>query len=163
MANSGDVKDVTLTLNNGSELALSSLPTGPVLFVNVASHCGFTPQYTALQALHEKYAARGLTVIGLPTNQFKQELGTDAAVAEFCQLNYGVTFPITTLTWVNGSKRSDLFKKLVKAKDSLGLAGPVMWNFEKFLWLPDGSLHRFRSVTTPDDSKIVELIEANLA
>jgi len=149
-----DLKGIELPLNDGTTLALDSVLSGPVLFVNVASKCGFTPQYAALEELHKHYASQGLTVVALPSNQFKQELGTDAEVAEFCSLNYGVTFPVTKLVSVNGRGRHPLFAQLTKATDPLGIGGPVLWNFEKFLWLPNGQVHRFRSVTSPSDPQI---------
>lgn len=155
-----NLKGLVLDLNDGTQLNLDSVLDKPVLFVNVASKCGFTPQYEALEELHKHYEGQGLTVIGLPTNQFKQEFGTDAEIAEFCSLNYGVTFPITKLISVNGKNRHPLYAQLTKAKDSLGIAGPVLWNFEKFLWLPTGEVHRFRSVTSPNDSQITLKIAA---
>ncbi|MEN9990138.1 MAG: hypothetical protein RL508_1117 [Actinomycetota bacterium] len=153
---------IALTLIDGTETSTDAFANDLVMYVNVASKCGFTPQYEALEALYEKYGPRGFKVVGLPTDQFKQELGSEADIAEFCSLNYGVTFPITSKVWVNGSKRHPLFKALVKGKDQLGLGGPVLWNFEKFLVLPNGKIHRFRSVVKPDAPEIINLIEANL-
>ena len=158
-----DVSGLTLTMIDGSRFDTDSLAGKVVLFVNVASKCGFTPQYEALEALNRKYAARGLVILGFPTDQFKQELGTEAAIDEFCRLTYDVTFPLSQKVWVNGKFRHPLFERLTKAKDGMGLAGPVMWNFEKFLLLPNGEIRRFRSVTKPDDPAIVAAIEANLA
>jgi glutathione peroxidase len=103
-----------------------------------------------------------LVILGVPTDQFKQELGSDEEVSEFCSLTCGVTFPLTAKTTVNGSDRHPLFAEVTQAKDGLGLGGRVMWNFEKFLILPNGQMHRFRSNTQPDDKAIVNLIEANL-
>ena len=153
---------IELTLIDGSKVNTDDYAGKVLLVVNVASKCGFTPQYEALEALYEKYGSRGLVIIGVPTDQFKQELGSDEEVAEFCSLNYGVTFPLTAKTLVNGSGRHPLFAEVTKAKDSLGLGGRVMWNFEKFLILPNGQMHRFRSITKPDDKAIVSLIEENL-
>jgi len=153
---------IALTLIDGTETSTDAFANDLVMYVNVASKCGFTPQYEALEALYEKYGPRGFKVVGLPTDQFKQELGSEADIAEFCSVNYGVTFPITSKVWVNGSKRHPLFKALVKGKDQLGLGGPVLWNFEKFLVLPNGKIHRFRSVVKPDAPEIINLIEANL-
>jgi len=158
-----NIAGLSIPLIDGTRLSTDELAGKVVLFVNVASKCGFTPQYEALEALHRKYGSRGLVIIGLPTDQFKQELGTEAAIDEFCKLNYDVTFPLSQKVWVNGRYRHPVFEKLTKAKDGLGLAGPVMWNFEKFLLLPNGEVRRFRSVTKPDDSAIVDLIEANLS
>jgi glutathione peroxidase len=153
---------IELNLIDGSHANTDDYAGKVLLVVNVASKCGFTPQYEALEALYQKYGARGLVILGVPTDQFKQELGSDEEVAEFCSLNYGVTFPLTAKTNVNGSDRHPLFAEVTKAKDGLGLGGRVMWNFEKFLILPNGQMHRFRSITKPDDKAIVILIEANL-
>jgi glutathione peroxidase len=153
---------IDLTLIDGSHANTDDFAGKVLLIVNVASKCGFTPQYEALEALYQKYGSRGLVILGVPTDQFKQELGSDEEVAEFCSLNYGVTFPLTAKTNVNGSDRHPLFAEVTKAKDGLGLGGRVMWNFEKFLILPNGEMHRFRSITKPDDKAIVSLIEANL-
>lgn len=151
-----------LTLIDGSMAHTDDYAAGPVLYVNVASKCGFTPQYEGLEALYKTYGSRGFTIVGLPTDQFKQELGTEAEIAEFCSTSYQVTFPITAKVWVNGKQRHPLYAQLVKAKDPMGLGGPVLWNFEKFLVLPSGKIHRFRSVTKPDSPELVRLIEANL-
>jgi len=157
-----DLSGITVQLIDGTRISTDDLAGKVVLFVNVASKCGFTPQYEALEALYEKYSGRGFVIVGLPTDQFKQELGTESEIQDFCRATYSVTFPLSQKVWVNGRYRHPLFERLTKAKDSLGLAGPVMWNFEKFLALPNGEVRRFRSVTTPDSSAIVDLIEANL-
>lgn len=133
-----------------------------VLVVNVASKCGLTPQYAALEELQKKYESRGFTVVGFPTDQFKQELKSEGDIAEFCSMTYGVTFPLASKIMVNGKNRHELYKVLTKSKDRMGLSGPILWNFEKFLVLPNGEIHRFRPTTLPDDQAIVELIEANL-
>ena len=148
---------------DGKTVTLGKVARGPILVVNVASKCGLTPQYRTLEELQKKYESKGFTVVGVPTNQFMQEPGDEAAIQTFCSTTYGVTFPLTKKTRVNGRNRNELYKELVKAKDSAGMAGPVMWNFEKFLVLPDGSVHRFGPTTAPDAPAIVELIEANLA
>jgi glutathione peroxidase len=158
-----NIAGLSIPLIGGTRLNTDDLAGKTVLFVNVASKCGFTPQYEALEALQRKYGPRGLVILGFPTDQFKQELGTEDAIDEFCKLNYDVTFPLSEKVWVNGRYRHPLFEKLTKAKDGLGLAGPVMWNFEKFLLLPNGEIRRFRSITKPDDAAIVDLIEANLS
>lgn len=151
-----------LTLIDGTSANTKDFADKVLLVVNVASKCGFTPQYEALEALYKKYSSRGLVIVGVPTDQFKQELVSNDEVAQFCSLNYGVTFPLTQKTLVNGKNRHPLFAQLTKAKDGLGIAGPVLWNFEKFLVLPNGQMHRFRSITKPDDKAIISLIEANL-
>ena len=156
------IRDVELTLIDGTKTTLGKLGKGPVLVVNVASRCGLTPQYEALEALQKQYGPRGFTVVGMPSDQFKQELSTNEAVAEYCSTTWGVTFPMTEKIKVNGRTRHELYKTLVKTKDSKGLAGPVMWNFEKFLIGKDDSIQRFRPTTKPDDPKVIEAIEAAL-
>lgn len=151
-----------LTMLNGTEKNLSDFEGQLVMVVNVASRCGLSTQYEQLEALQKKYADRGFTVLGVPSGSFKQELKDEAAIGEYCSATWGVTFPMTQKADVNGSKRHPLYKQLVKAKDSMGLAGPIMWNFEKFLILPNGEVKRFRPQTKPDDASIVTVIEANL-
>ena len=158
-----NVLDSKIELMSGKTVALRDLTAGPILVVNVASKCGLTPQYTALEGLQKKYGTKGFSVVGVPTNQFMQEPGSEEAIQSFCSTTYGVTFPMTKKTKVNGRNRHDLYKELVKAKDGSGMAGPVMWNFEKFLVLPNGEVHRFRPTTQPDAPQIVRLIEENLA
>lgn len=156
------IRDLELTLIDGTKTTFGQLGNGPVLVVNVASRCGLTPQYEALEALQKKYAAQGFTVVGLPTDQFKQELSSNEEVAEYCSTTWGVTFPMTEKIMVNGRNRHPLYKELVKTKDGMGLAGPIMWNFEKFLVGKDGKIQRFRPTMKPDDPKVVEAIEAAL-
>ena len=156
------IREVELTLINGTKTTFGALGKGPVLVVNVASRCGLTPQYEALEALQKKYGPKGFTVVGLPTDQFKQELASNEDVAEYCSTTWGVTFPMTEKIMVNGRNRHELYKTLVKTKDSMGLAGPIMWNFEKFLVGKDGSIQRFRPTTKPDDPKVIAAIEAAL-
>jgi glutathione peroxidase len=156
------IRDIELTLIDGTQTTFGKIAGGPVLVVNVASRCGLTPQYEALEALQKKYAAKGFTVVGLPTDQFKQELSSNEAVAEYCSTTWGVTFPMTEKVMVNGRNRHPLYKELVKTKDGMGLAGPIMWNFEKFLVGKDGKIQRFRPQTKPDDPKVIEAIEAAL-
>lgn len=157
-----DLSKIELVTLGGQKTTFKELAGKVTLVVNVASKCGLTPQYEALEALYEKYKAEGLQVIGLPSNTFLQELGKSEEIDSFCKLNYGVTFPLTEKVHVNGPRRHKLYKELVKTKDEAGLAGPVMWNFEKFLILPNGDVKRFRPTTKPDDSKITGLIEENL-
>lgn len=155
-------KDIPLTLLDGSAKSLSDFAGKVVMVVNVASRCGLSPQYETLEALQKKYQERGFTVLGVPSGSFKQELRDDAAIEEYCSSTWGVTFPMTQKVDVNGRKRHELYKDLVKVKDSKGLAGPVMWNFEKFLLLPNGQIMRFRPKVKPDAPEIIEAIEANL-
>lgn len=155
-------QEVELTMLDGSKRSTSDFEGKLVMVVNVASRCGLSPQYETLENLQKKYGDRGFTVLGVPSSSFKQELKDEGAISEYCSTTWGVTFPMTAKSDVNGSKRHPLYKQLVKTKDSRGLAGPVMWNFEKFLILPNGEIHRFRPTTKPDDPEIISLIEANL-
>ena len=157
-----DLTKIELVTIGGQKTTFQDLAGKVTLVVNVASKCGLTPQYEALERLYERYKAEGLQVIGLPSNTFLQELGKAADIDSFCKLNYGVTFPLTEKVQVNGPRRHKLYKELVKAKDDAGLAGPVMWNFEKFLILPNGDVRRFRPQTKPYDPRITGLIEVNL-
>src|SRR5919202_3249764 len=120
---------------DGTAATLGEITGGrPALLVNVASKCGLTPQYTALEELHEKYAPRGFTVVGIPCNQFGgQEPGGADEIAEFCSATYGVTFPMTEKVEVNGPDRHPVYEELVQSPDEQGRSGDVSWNFEKFL------------------------------
>lgn len=156
------IQDTELTMLDGTAASFSKFSGQVVLVVNVASRCGLAPQYEALEALQKKYSARGFTVLGVPSNQFLQELKKSEDIAEYCSTTWGVSFPMTQKVKVNGKERHPLYKELVKTKDQSGVAGPVAWNFEKFLVLPNGEVHRFRPTVKPDSKDIVALIEANL-
>ncbi|MFG3420604.1 glutathione peroxidase [Micromonospora sp. NPDC048063] len=132
-----------------------------LLVVNVASRCGLTPQYAGLQALHDEYADRGLVVLGVPCNQFAgQEPGTAEEISDFCQVNYGVTFPLTEKVDVNGPDRHPLYAALVGTADAEGHTGDVRWNFEKFLVAPDGTVAaRFAPTVQPDAAELRAAIE----
>ena len=156
------LKDAELTMLDGRKTTFAEFAGKTVLVVNVASRCGLTPQYEALEQLQKKYADQGFTVLGMPSNQFMQELGSNEAIGDYCSATWGVTFPMTEKIKVNGRGRHELYKELVKAKDSAGLAGPVMWNFEKFLVLPSGEIQRFRPKTKPDAPEVIEAIESAL-
>lgn len=156
------LKDAELTMLDGRKTTFAEFAGKTVLVVNVASRCGLTPQYEALEALQKKYAGQGFTVLGMPSNQFMQELGSNEAIGDYCSATWGVTFPMTEKIKVNGRGRHELYKELVKAKDSAGLAGPVMWNFEKFLVLSNGEIQRFRPKTKPDAPEVIEAIESAL-
>ncbi|MET8472585.1 glutathione peroxidase [Streptomyces sp. NPDC006422] len=136
-----------------------------VLIVNVASKCGLTPQYTALEELQKKYADRGFTVLGVPCNQFMgQEPGSADEIAEFCSATYGVTFPMTEKVDVNGDARHPLYGNLVGAADAEGHTGDIRWNFEKFLVGRDGDVvARFSPQTAPDADDVVQAIEREIA
>ncbi|CRZ18913.1 glutathione peroxidase [Mycolicibacterium neworleansense] len=158
------LNDIPLTTLDGKPTTLAELASGAVLVVNVASKCGLTPQYTALEKLAQDYAARGLTVVGVPCNQFMgQEPGTAEEIQTFCSSTYGVTFPLLAKTDVNGADRHPLYTELTKATDAAGEAGDIQWNFEKFLLAPGGAVaNRFRPRTEPDAPEVIEAIEAIL-
>jgi len=135
-----------------------------LLLVNVASKCGLTPQYTGLEALHEKRAARGFTVIGFPCNQFAgQEPGTAEQIQTFCATTYGVTFPLTEKIEVNGPGRHPIYQELTQIADASGYRGDIRWNFEKFVISADGkTITRFDPRTAPDDPALVAAVQAAL-
>ncbi|ORX18359.1 MULTISPECIES: glutathione peroxidase [Mycolicibacterium] len=158
------LNDIALTTLDGNATTLAELAPGAALVVNVASKCGLTPQYTALEKLAQEYGDRGLTVIGVPCNQFMgQEPGTAEEIQAFCSTTYGVTFPLLAKTDVNGPDRHPLYAELTKTADGSGEAGDIQWNFEKFLLTPDGTVaNRFRPRTEPDAPEVVAAIEAVL-
>lgn len=153
--------EIPLTTLDGRPTTLAELADGAVLIVNVASKCGLTPQYTALEQLAKDYRGRGLTVVGVPCNQFMgQEPGTAEEIQTFCSTNYGVTFPLLEKTDVNGAGRHPLYAELTRVADDSGESGDVQWNFEKFLVAPDGIVvKRFRPRTVPDDPEVISAIE----
>ncbi|SCU96841.1 LAMI_0F07932g1_1 [Lachancea mirantina] len=139
------------TDKTGKPFEFSQLEGKVVLIVNVASKCGFTPQYKELQELYKKYNPQGLEIIGFPCNQFgHQEPGTDSEIGQFCQVNYGVTFPIMKKVDVNGSDEDPVWAYLKSQKSGLlGFKG-IKWNFEKFLVDKKGNVHeRYSSLTKP--------------
>ena len=154
--------EIDLTMLDGRKTTFAEFAGKVVLVVNVASRCGLAPQYETLEAMQRKYGSRGFTVIGFPSNQFLQELGSSEAISNYCSTTWGVTFPITEKVKVNGRNQHPMYSELTKSKDANGKAGRVLWNFEKFLILPNGQVHRFRPTTKPDDPAIIELIEKNL-
>lgn len=153
---------IPVTLIDGRETTFGEWGGKVRLVVNVASRCGFTRQYEQLEGLQRRYAERGFTVVGFPSNQFLQEFGGDDKIAEYCSATWGVTFPMASKAKVNGRGRHPLFAELTRAADAKGKAGNVKWNFEKFLVLPDGTVHRFRSTTRPDDPGITGPLEKAL-
>jgi glutathione peroxidase len=158
------IYDAKVNTLEGEAADLSEYKGKALLVVNVASKCGLTPQYTGLQQLHEKYAGRGFEVLGFPCNQFMgQEPGSPDEIREFCDTNYGVTFPLFEKIDVNGANRHEVYDELTATADADGEAGDVKWNFEKFLVAPDGKVvARFRPQVTPEDAGMVSAIEAQL-
>jgi glutathione peroxidase len=145
----------------GEPLDAEQLAGKAVLVVNVASECGLTPQYEALECLQRTYGDRGFTVLGVPCNQFAgQEPGAPEEIEAFCRTNYRTTFPMTAKLEVNGRRRHPLYQRLAAAPDADGEAGEIDWNFEKFLVAPSGEvLARFRPTVAPDDPRIVDQIK----
>ena len=160
------ILDAPIARLDGTPATLGEI-TGhrPALLVNVASKCGLTPQYAGLETLAEKYADAGLTVVGLPCNQFGgQEPGSADEIAEFCSATYGVTFPMTEKIEVNGAERHPVYAELVEVADERGESGDITWNFEKFLVDGDGRVvARFSPRVEPDDARVVTAIEGLLA
>lgn len=158
------LNDIPLTTLAGAPTSLSDYADRAVLVVNVASKCGLTPQYSALEQLARDYGDRGLTVIGVPCNQFMgQEPGTADEIESFCSTTYGVTFPLLAKTEVNGPGRHPLYDELTETPDAGGEAGDVQWNFEKFLLAPGAVVvNRFRPRTEPDAPEVITAIEAVL-
>jgi glutathione peroxidase len=159
-----DLYDIPVHTLAGEQSSLGALKGKALLVVNVASKCGLTPQYTGLQKLQDTYGDRGFSVVGFPSNQFlEQEPGTAGEIAEFCSVNYGVTFPLFEKIEVNGPGRHPIYAELTKAEDAEGKAGDITWNFEKFLLSPDGAVvERFRPQVEPEDPGLVKAIETAL-
>ncbi|MBP3076620.1 glutathione peroxidase [Streptomyces sp. CHA1] len=158
------VLDVEIDALTGGSADLAQYRGSAVLVVNVASRCGLTPQYAGLEKLHQRYAARGFTVLGVPCNQFMgQEPGTAEEIATFCSATYGTSFPMTQKTDVNGAERHPLYAGLVGTADAEGHTGDIRWNFEKFLIAPDGTVAaRFAPQTEPEAEEIAAAVEAVL-
>ncbi len=147
-----NIYDFKVKNAEGGDYSLSGLKGKVVLIVNVASKCGFTPQYEGLEALYKKYAAKGLAVIGFPCNQFgNQEPGTNKEIQHFCRLNYGVTFPVMGKLEVNGPGADPLYVYLKAAAPGVLGSGAIKWNFTKFLLDREGRvINRYTSATKPE-------------
>ena len=151
------------------DIALTTLAATPTTFrahgdkvrlaLHVPSRCGLAPQYEKLEALQEQYGERGFTVLGFPSNQFLQELGSADAISEYCSTTWGVTFPMFEKVRVNGRNAHPLYKELTSIPTAEGKTGRITWNFEKFLITPNGEVHRFSPATQPDDPAIIALVE----
>jgi glutathione peroxidase len=148
----------------GKPTTLAAYKGKALLVVNVASKCGLTPQYTALEALQKKYEPKGFTVVGFPCNQFGgQEPGSAEEIQEFCSATYGVTFPMMEKVEVNGAGRHEVYKELTQIADASAYSGDIRWNFEKFVIGADGqTITRFSPKVTPDDPSVIAAIEAAL-
>ncbi|MDB1144841.1 MAG: glutathione peroxidase [Alcaligenaceae bacterium] len=143
--------DLTAKKTNGDMISMSEFKGKTIIVVNTASKCGLTPQYKGLEALYQKYKVQGLVILGFPCNQFaKQEPGSDEEIQSFCQLNYGVSFPIFAKIEVNGSNADPIFKYLTSQLKGL-LSQKVKWNFTKFVINKEGQpVKRFAPATKPE-------------
>jgi len=154
---------IPLTFNDGSDADFGRFEGKAVLVVNVASECGFTRQYAGLEELYGKYREQGLEILGVPCNQFGgQEPGADQEIAEFCERNFGVSFPLTSKANVLGKEQHPLFAELTRGAD--GEPVKVKWNFEKFVINRDGKVvARFPSAVEPDSEDMMKAVEEALA
>lgn len=159
----GSINDIGVKDIDGKSTSLKAYKGKVLLIVNVASHCGFTPQYKALESVYEKYKDQGLVVLGFPCNQFgAQEPGSNEEIKQFCSSKYNVTFPMFDKIEVNGPNRHPLYVSLAGADSAF--PGDIKWNFTKFLVGRDGKLiKRFESRVTPDSAEVTSAIEAALA
>ncbi len=162
-ARAGNIHNIAVKDIDGRQTTLAAYKGKAVLIVNVASRCGYTKQYTGLEAIHQKYKDKGFVVLGFPCNQFGgQEPGTNEEIKEFCSSKFNVTFPLFDKIEVNGANRHPLYVELA-GKDS-PFPGDIKWNFNKFLIGKDGRiLKRFDSGVTPESEEMTNAIEAALA
>ncbi|MGC6531019.1 MAG: glutathione peroxidase [Candidatus Puniceispirillaceae bacterium] len=153
--------DFTFPSLSGGTLSLADFAGRPMVIVNTASQCGFTPQYDGLQALYQSYQDQGLVVIGVPSNDFgRQEKGDAEEIKSFCEVNFGITFPMTDKVKVKGDEAHPFY---LWAKDNVGFAGRPRWNFHKFVIGKDGQIiDWFASTTTPDSPKFIKAVESAL-
>ena len=158
------VYDFTLKSIDGQPTPLAEYHGKVLLLVNVASHCGYTPQYTALESIYEKYKDRGLVIVGIPANNFaQQEPGTDAEIKQFCSSKYMVTFPMMAKVSVKGDDQTPLYSFLTDKSADPQFAGDIKWNFTKFLFGRDGQpVARFEPNVTPDSPQVTAAVEAAL-
>ncbi len=156
------IYDFTVQDISGEDFDLSQLKGKKVMIVNTASKCGLTPQYEQLEAIYEKYKDQNFTIIGFPANNFmKQEPGTNEEIAQFCQLNYGVSFPMMSKISVAGEDQAPIYQYLTQKSLNGFSDNTVQWNFQKYLIDEEGNLVRVISPKTkPDDSSIIEWIES---
>ena len=158
------VYDFTLKSIDGKPAPLSEFKGKVVMLVNVASKCGYTPQYTGLEALYEKYKDRGFVIVGIPANNFGgQEPGTNEEIKTFCKSKYSVTFPMMAKVSVKGEDQTLLYQFLTSAQTNSQFAGDIKWNFTKFLVSKDGKIvNRFESKVTPEDPQVISAVEQEL-
>ena len=160
-AQASSIYDFTMKSIDGQQVSLSSYHGKVVLLVNVASKCGFTPQYTALESLYEKYKDKGLVIVGIPANNFmSQEPGTDAEIKTFCTNKYNVKFPMMSKVSVLGEDKTPLYVFLTDKSTDPQFAGDIKWNFTKFLFDRNGkAVARFEPNVKPDSPEMVTAIE----
>lgn len=159
------IYDFTLKSIDGQPTPLSSYHGKVVLLVNVASRCGFTPQYTALESIYEKYKDRGLVIVGVPANNFAgQEPGTNEEIKTFCTRKYNVSFPMMSKLSVKGDDKTPLYQFLTSKEEDPGFGGEIQWNFTKFLFDRNGNpVARFEPKITPDSPEVISAIESALS
>ncbi|MFD0679781.1 MULTISPECIES: glutathione peroxidase [unclassified Paenibacillus] len=152
------IYDISVQTADGRTKALNDFKGKVLLIVNVASKCGFTPQYAGLEKLNQQYKDQGLVILGVPCNDFGgQEPGTAEEIQQFCSMNYGVTFQVVAKVDILGDNKHPLYKLLTEQSEP---QGDVKWNFEKFLIAKDGSIAgRFSSKVTPEDAELTNAIE----
>jgi glutathione peroxidase len=157
--------DFTMDSIDHKPVAFSSFSGKVVLVVNVASRCGFTPQYSALESVYEKYKDRGLVIVGVPANNFmSQEPGTDEEIKTFCSTKYNVTFPMMAKVSVKGDDKAPLYKYLTDSSLDPKFGGDIKWNFTKFVFDRNGNVvARFEPATKPDSPEVIAAIEAALS
>jgi glutathione peroxidase len=165
----GGGKKVPAVLNfkmkglDGKEVDLSKFRGKVVLIVNVASECGYTPQYQGLQQLHDKYAKDGLVILGVPANEFGgQEPGSDDEIAAFCRKSYGVQFPMLSKVVVKGEGITPLYQYLTSKETNPRFGGAIKWNFTKFLIVEGKIVNRFEPAVKPESPQVTKAIEAGL-
>ena len=158
------IYDFTMRTIDGDHVSLKSYQGKVVLLVNVASKCGFTPQYAGLEALYEKYKDRGLVIVGVPANNFmSQEPGTDEEIKKFCSNKYNVTFPMMSKVSVKGDDKTPLYVFLTGKETDPQFGGDIKWNFTKFLFDRNGNpVARFEPNVTPDSPQVTAAIESAL-
>ncbi|MFW5680469.1 MAG: glutathione peroxidase [Pseudomonadota bacterium] len=155
------VHDLAFAAIDGTSLDLAAFEGRPLLVVNTASRCGFTPQYASLQEVWERYRDRGLVVIGMPSNDFNQEYGDDAAIRDFCEVNFGIDFPMSASAATRGSGQHPFFARVA---EDLGAGALPRWNFHKYLVDRAGRVVAgWPSMTRPTGAEITAAIEAALA
>jgi len=159
------IYDFTMKSIDGQQVSLKSYHGKVVLLVNVASKCGFTPQYAGLEAVYEKYKDRGLVIVGVPANNFaQQEPGTNEEIKKFCSNKYNVTFPMMAKVSVLGDDETPLYRFLTDASANPSIGGDIKWNFTKFLFDRNGNpVARFEPAVKPDSPEVTAAIESTLS